>query len=911
MSKDPASSETKWHNLNADEVLARLGVDRNGLSSVEARERLMKFGPNQLVEKKKISPLAILIEQFKSLLIIILIAAAVLSGVLGEVADSIIIIVIVVLAAGLGFVQEYKAERALEALKKMAAPFASVIRDGKEQEIPASELVPGDIILIATGDKIPADARVIESVNLKVDEAPLTGESVPVGKTKDSIQEDVPVGDRKNMVYMGTAAVYGRGTAVVTATGMMSKFGKIAKMLQEVEEEKTPLQVSLDKMGKWLAIGAMFLCISLAGIGVLRGHGILEMLLWGVSLIVAAVPECLPAVVTISLALGVHRMVKCHALIRRLAAVETLGCTTVICSDKTGTLTQNQMTVRKVYADGRLFDISGSGYEPKGEFRVQGRVVDPKQDKVIQTLLTAAALCNDASLVCENGEWRVKGDPTEGALVVLLEKAGLSHKELVEKYPRIGEIPFTSETKRMTTVHQIGNERIAYSKGAPEVVLKMCNRVLTETGEKELSESEKNRILEESQKMAAQALRLLGLAYKKIPSEETISERIENDMVFIGLVAMIDPPREEVKDSIKLCEEAGIKSVMITGDHKLTAEAIANELGLMKGGIAITGEELDAISDKEFESKVEDIRVYARVSPSHKLRVVEAFSKKGHTVAMTGDGVNDAPALKRADIGVAMGITGTDVSKEAADMVLTDDNFASIVAAVKEGRVIFSNIKKYLVYLLSCNLGEILVVAMSVLLGPFLGIPAGILPLVAIQILYINLATDGLPAIALSVDPSEPGIMRRKPRRKGENFFTPQVIKYIVIVGIWTGLVCFGIFIWALNRGRSNEEAQCLCFISLILIQFFNAFNCRSLDRSLFNVGIFKNRWLVIAVIWECTLLSLIVYMPFLQKSFHTYSLTFRDWAIVIFTASTVFIFVEIAKLLKLFGKSDAVCSAK
>jgi len=911
MSKDPASSETKWHNLNADEVLARLGVDRNGLSSVEARERLMKFGPNQLVEKKKISPLAILIEQFKSLLIIILIAAAVLSGVLGEVADSIIIIVIVVLAAGLGFVQEYKAERALEALKKMAAPFASVIRDGKEQEIPASELVPGDIILIATGDKIPADARVIESVNLKVDEAPLTGESVPVGKTKDSIQEDVPVGDRKNMVYMGTAAVYGRGTAVVTATGMMSEFGKIAKMLQEVEEEKTPLQVSLDKMGKWLAIGAMFLCISLAGIGVLRGHGILEMLLWGVSLIVAAVPECLPAVVTISLALGVHRMVKCHALIRRLAAVETLGCTTVICSDKTGTLTQNQMTVRKVYADGRLFDISGSGYEPKGEFRVQGRVVDPKQDKVIQTLLTAAALCNDASLVCENGEWRVKGDPTEGALVVLLEKAGLSHKELVEKYPRIGEIPFTSETKRMTTVHQIGNERIAYSKGAPEVVLKMCNRVLTETGEKELSESEKNRILEESQKMAAQALRLLGLAYKKIPSEETISERIENDMVFIGLVAMIDPPREEVKDSIKLCEEAGIKSVMITGDHKLTAEAIANELGLMKGGIAITGEELDAISDKEFESKVEDIRVYARVSPSHKLRVVEAFSKKGHTVAMTGDGVNDAPALKRADIGVAMGITGTDVSKEAADMVLTDDNFASIVAAVKEGRVIFSNIKKYLVYLLSCNLSEILVVAMSVLLGPFLGIPAGILPLVAIQILYINLATDGLPAIALSVDPSEPGIMRRKPRRKGENFFTPQVIKYIVIVGIWTGLVCFGIFIWALNRGRSNEEAQCLCFISLILIQFFNAFNCRSLDRSLFNVGIFKNRWLVIAVIWECTLLSLIVYMPFLQKSFHTYSLTFRDWAIVIFTASTVFIFVEIAKLLKLFGKSDAVCAAK
>jgi len=891
-------SQKNWYNLEAFETIVSLNSTPSGLSHEEAKKRLAQFGPNELVEKEKISPWKIFIEQFKSFLIIILLIATILSAILGEVADAIVIFVIVLFACVLGFIQEYRAERAMEALKGMAAPAASALRDGEETEIPARELVPGDITLLRTGDRIPADARLIEAVNLKTDEAPLTGESVPLEKMSQRLEGEVNVGDRKNMVFMGTAAVYGRGKAVITATGMATEFGKIATMLQEVKEEQTPLQINLNKMGKWIAIGALALCFVLAGIGIMRGHEILEMFIWGVSLAVAAVPEALPAVVTISLALGVRRMVKRHAMIRKLPAVETLGCTTFICSDKTGTLTQDQMTIRRIYVDGKLVDVTGVGYEPKGEFFFNGIVIEPEQELALQTLLKAGSLCNDTSLASVNGAWEIKGDPTEGALVVAAAKANLWQRELYDLSPRIGEIPFSSETKRMTTIHETPQGKIAYSKGAPEVILNSCSQIYRNGQETKLTDEDRDNILSVAQEMASDALRVLGMAYKGLTNIGGTPETIEQDMVFVGLVGMIDPPREEVKEAIKLCDQAGVKSVMITGDHKLTAVAIARELGLLKESVGVTGAELDNMTDEEFEALVEKIEVYARVSPAHKLRVVEALTKKGHVVAMTGDGVNDAPALKKADIGVAMGITGTDVTKEAADMVLTDDNFASIVAAVEEGRGIFGNVKKYLIYLLSCNLGEILLMAAVILFGPLLGLPAGTIPFIAIQILYVNLATDGLPALALSVDPPDPDIMRQKPRPRTQTIFTAPILRYLAAAGVWTALVTLGVFLWAIDSGKGFIEAQGMCFITLILIEFFNAFNCRSLEYSVFKIGPFSNRWLIWAILFQIAITIPIFYVPFLQKVFHAYALSLTDWIIAILSASTIFIAAEIYKLI-------------
>ncbi|MFH1032354.1 MAG: calcium-translocating P-type ATPase, SERCA-type [Chloroflexota bacterium] len=894
-----------WHNLESQEVLTTLNTSTAGLSQEEAKRRLGEFGPNELVEKKKISPWAIFLEQFKNFLIIILLVAVVLSAILGEVADAIVIAIIVVFAAGLGFIQEYRAERALEALKKMAAPTATVIRDGKETEVPARELVPGDIVILRTGDKIPADARLIASINLKTEEAPLTGESLPVEKTDKTCPAEAGVGDRRNTAFMGTAAVYGRGTAVVTATGMNTEFGKIATMLQEVEEEQTPLQKNLNQMGKWIGIAALALCFILAGLGVLRGHPVLEMLIWGVSLAVAAVPEALPAVVTISLALGVQKMVKRHALVRKLPSVETLGSTTVICSDKTGTLTQDQMTVRRLYVDGKLIDVSGAGYEPKGGFAVNGVALSPQSSPGLLTLLTIGSLSSDTSLDSEGGTWEIKGDPTEGALVVAAAKAGLWRQDLSSRLPRIGEIPFSSETKRMTTVHQSPQGKIAYAKGAAEVILNSSRYIFTDGKEKELTDKDREIILNAAHSMANDALRVLGLSYKKLPEDVTINENIEREMIFVGLAGMIDPPREEVKDAVRICHQAGIKSVMITGDHKLTAVAIARELGILTDGMAITGAELDEMSDEQFGAVVEKIEVYARVSPAHKMRVVEALNKKGHIVAMTGDGVNDAPALKKADIGVAMGITGTDVSKEAADMVLTDDNFASIVAAVEEGRGIFNNIKKFLVFLLSANLGEILLMGIAILFGPLLGLEAGILPLIAIQILYVNLATDGLPAIALSVDPPDPDIMQRKPRPRHQSIFSGAVTCYLAGIGIWTALVTLGVFVWAINVGKSLIEAQALCFITLILVEFFNAFNCRSFEFSLFKIGPFRNRWLVGAVLLTMAISVPLFYIPFFNDIFNTYPLTLNDWIIALIAGFSVVVIVEIAKFIGYCRRKD------
>jgi Ca2+-transporting ATPase len=879
-----------WYLLSVVETLAQLGSTPTGLTAAEAARRLKQYGLNELQAVGRISPWMLLLEQFKNVLIIILLIATALSAFLGRGVEAIAIGVIVIFAVLLGFVQEYRAERAIEALREMAAPTATVLRDDDELEIPARELVPGDVILLHAGDKIPADARLLESINLQVEEAALTGESVPVEKHTTPLANGLlGIGDHKNMAYAGTVVTYGRGRAAVVATGMNTEFGKIAKMLQTVETGKTPLQENLDKTGAALARAALVLVAVIVIFGLVRGQPFIDMFIIGIALAVAVVPEALPAVVTISLAIGVQRMVKRNALVRRLPAVETLGSTSVICSDKTGTLTKDEMTVRKIYAGGQVIEVSGVGYVPQGSFSSQGATIAPTGPLTI--LLRAAALASDAHIVhsmvdahpSDDG-WYVNGDPTEGALVVAAAKAGLHKDSLDSQFPRMKEIPFTSETKRMTTLHAMPDGMVAYSKGAPEVILDSCAQQLTELGEISIDTQGRQRILETSRQMASEALRVLAVACK---SNATL-ENAEVGMTFLGLLGMIDPPRPEAKAAIQTCEQAGIKLMMITGDHPLTAQAVARELGLLKDGFIVTGAELEAMSEDEYERQVENIEVYARVSPAHKLRVVTALQKKGHIVAMTGDGVNDAPALKKADIGIAMGITGTDVTKEAAAMMLTDDNFASIVAAVEEGRGIFGNIKKYLMYLLSSNIGEIGLMAGAVLLG----LP---LPLGAVQILYVNLATDGLPALALAVDPPEADLMRRRPRNPRTGLFTRPVVTLMVIGGVWSALVNLGLFAWARYSGRSDAEAMTMTFVSLVLIQFFKAYNFRS-DRNSVLKRPFANKWLNRAIVWELALLVMIVYLPFLQVPFGTFSLPLVDWLIIIGLAFSVSPVLELAK---------------
>jgi Ca2+-transporting ATPase len=882
---EPSPQDTTpfWHGLSTATVFAHLKSTPTGLTGAEAVQRLAEHGPNELQAAHRISPWTILFEQFKNVLIVILLVGTALSAFLGHGTEAIAIAVIVLFAVLLGFVQEYRADRAIEALRQRAAPTATVLRDGQEAEIPARDLVPGDVVLLGAGDKIPADVRLIEAVNLQIEEAALTGESVPVEKHAAPLaNSELALGDRKNMAYAGTAATYGRGRAVVVATGMITEFGKIARMLQSVETSRTPLQINLDKVGRALAWAAFGIVSILVALGLFRGEPVIEMLIFGVAIAVAVVPEALPAVVTISLAIGVRRMANRHALMRRLPAVETLGTTSIICSDKTGTLTKDEMTVRKILAGGQMLNVSGEGYEPRGQFSRDGLILEASEP--LQLLLRAAALASDAYIVQEDGRWRVKGDPTEGALVVASAKAGLRKADLDLRFPRINEIPFTSETKRMTTLHTEPEAVVAYSKGAPEIIVASCNRQLTAAGETALEVDGREAILATARQMASEALRVLAMATKPGAS----LENAEQGMTFLGLVGMIDPPRAEAKAAIQTCEQAGIKAVMITGDHPLTAQAVARELGLLKTGRVVIGTELEAMSEAEFEREVESIEVYARVSPAHKLRVVTALQKNGHIVAMTGDGVNDAPALKKADIGVAMGITGTDVSKEAAAMMLTDDNFASIVAAVEEGRGVFGNIKKYLMYMLSSNIGEILLVASASLVG----LP---LPLSAVQILYVNLATDGLPALALALDPPEPDLMRRKPRNPRTGIFTRPVVTLMIAGGLWSGAVNLGVFAWALNSGRSIEEAMTMTFVSLVLIQFFKAYNFRSDRHSVLNQP-FANKWLNLAIVWELVLLSLIVYLPFLHEPFGTFSLPLIDWAIVITLAFTVSPVLEVAK---------------
>jgi P-type Ca2+ transporter type 2C len=876
-------SSPGWHVQAVDVVLRTFATSTSGLSRDEAALRLESYGRNELQAFERTSAWHTFAAQFKNVLIAILLTATLLSGLLGHALEASVIAVIVFFAVLLGFIQEYRAERALEALRKMAAPLAHVIRDGVERSIPSAEVVPGDLVALRPGDRVPADCRITTAVNLAIDEAALTGESAAITKTSAELTvEKLAIGDRRNMAYAGTVVTYGRGQAIVVATAMSTEFGRISGLVQTVEAGRTPLQENLDTLGRTLGKAALVVVLLIVALGLWRGLPLLHMLIFGIALAVAVVPEALPAVVTISLAIGVRRMVKRNALVRRLHVVETLGSTSVICSDKTGTLTKNEMTVRKLFAGGRLVTVSHAGYEPVGTFHVaDGQVA---LDTATLEMLRAGVLASDAKLRREGERWQVEGDPTEGALVVAAAKAGLDQASLEREFPRAAEIPFSSERRRMTTLHPVAEVLVAYSKGATDVVLEGCNHWIGASGESLLTQKDRDLLRDLEQRMASDGLRVLALARK----HSATPGDAEQDMTLLGLVGIMDPPRPEAREAVHRCQHAGIRPVMITGDHPVTATTIARELGLLARGRVVSGHDLDAMSDTELEQQIRDISVYARVSPADKLRVIAAWQKHRDVVAMTGDGVNDAPALKKADVGIAMGITGTDVSKEAASITLLDDNFASIVAAVEEGRIVFANIKKYLTYLLSSNVGEILLMA-GAALG---GLP---LPLTAVQILYVNLATDGLPALALAVDPPEKDLMHRKPRNPRAGIFTRPLLVLLLTGGVWSALVNTALFAWLLESGRPIHEAVAMTFVSLVLIQFFKAYNYRS-DRLSVLQRPFANHWLNLAVVWELVVLGLILYVPSLQGPFGTFSLSATDWILVITLALTIVPVLEAVK---------------
>ncbi len=875
--------QTPWHTLAVADAVAGQKSSASGLGSGEASARLTQHGPNELQAVRRETAWHVLAAQFKNTLILILLAATIVSGFLGHALEAAVISVIVLLAVLLGFLQEYRASRALDALRRMAAPLAHVLREGHEAAIPAREVVPGDVVVLRAGDRVPADCRVIQSAALAIDEAALTGESEPVRKTTDPLADPkLALGDRTNMAYAGTLVTQGRGQGLVIATGMSTEFGHIARMVETVVVTRTPLQDNLDRLGGTLGKAALVVVALIVAIGLFRGQPVIEMFMFGIALAVAVVPEALPAVVTISLAIGVRRMVRRQALVRRLPIVETLGSTSVICSDKTGTLTRNEMTVRQLFVDGAIVEVSGTGYDTTGAFTAEGRTMPPSEG--VLALLGAAALSSDAKLITTDGRPGIEGDPTEGALIVAAAKAGFNADELNRHEPRVNEIPFTSERRRMTTLHETKAGVVAYSKGAAEEIVSSCESQRIGGRAVPLDRDARNRARATEQQMASVGLRVLAVATK---TPATL-ENAEQGMTLLGLIAMMDPPRREALEAVQTCRTAGIRAVMITGDHPLTATAVARELQIATDRPAVTGRELEQKTDADLDREVADISVYARVSPADKLRIVRAWQKRGQVVAMTGDGINDAPALKQADVGIAMGITGTDVSKEAAGMTLLDDNFATIVSAVEEGRIVFGNIKKYLMYLLSCNVGEIVLLAGSVIAG----LP---MPLTAVQILYVNLATDGLPALALSVDPPERDIMQRPPRDPRAGIFTRPVTVMLLTAGLWSAAVNIYLFTSQLRAGRPLEEAMAMTFVTLVLIQFFNAYCCRSDHASVFDRP-FANRWLNLAVVWELALLVAIAYVPFFQRAFGTFALTTSDWLLTVGLAFSIVPVLEVVK---------------
>ncbi|OIN96430.1 MAG: ATPase [Anaerolineae bacterium CG1_02_58_13] len=947
-----------WHALKTEEVLQHLKVEEQGLTTGEAARRQATYGPNQLQEAPRPGFLYTLWEQVNSFVVWLLIIASVVSALLGDYIEAAAILAIVVLNAALGIIQERRAEEALAALKKLTAPEAQVLRDGHRVSVPGRELVPGDMVFLEAGNYIPADVRLLEAVNLRVEEASLTGESLPVQKSAASVlDKNVPLGDRKNTAFMGTLVSYGRGRGVVVSTGMRTQLGLIAEMLQRVEEEETPLQRRLDQLGRTLSIGSLALVaivfivalINYTEIGqlfsgpltYLREYAkeITEVFIIAVSLAIAAVPEGLPAVVTISLAIGMREMVRRHALIRKLASVETLGSATVICSDKTGTLTQNEMTVTRLWADGQFVEVTGAGYAPQGDFKVGGKIADIADYPGALTALWLGALNNDAQLettgAADQGQtFRVVGDPTEGALLVAAAKAGQMYQEINAAYPRENEIPFDSERKRMITVHDIIEPRpedispfydnklkdwdVIVVKGAPDVVLTLCTRYQTiEDESKPLNEKTRQRILAANDAMTADALRVLGLAYrveKDVPDRELTPTEVEKNLVFVGLIGMIDPPRMEVAPALEKARQAGIRTVMITGDYPNTARAIAQSIGLMKRRKGVlTGAELDKLDDEQLKKLIPDTAVFARVSPEHKMRIVDALQANNEIVAMTGDGVNDAPAIKRSDIGVAMGITGTDVAKQTADMVLTDDNYASIVSAVEQGRIIYSNIRKFVFFLLSSNVAEIMIIFLATLAG----LPP---PLTAIQLLWLNLITDGAPALALAMEKGDPDIMDQKPRAKNEPIINKSMGLGIVIQTFaQTGAVLTAFvlgLVWHLEagatipsgmnalsyilqhdwRGVDVQTAETMAFVTLSLCELFRAYTVRSEKASIFRLGVFSNKWMQYAVGASIFLLFIVTAFPFLQSIFNTHFPSLREWGVIIGLALIPAVSEEITK---------------
>ena len=918
--------ETDAHSKSIDEVVHSLQTSViDGLSVAEAQNRLQRLGANELSERSRPGFLALLLNQFNNFLVIILIVAALVSLALGEYVDAIAIMVIVLLNAVVGVIQESKAEEALAALKKMAAPNAQVIRSGRRMTIPGREIVVGDIVLLEAGNFVPADLRLVESVNLRIEEASLTGESQPVEKDALAVLTpqggEIPLGDRCNAAFMGTVITYGRGRGVVSGTGMNTQIGLIAEMIQSSAEENTPLQTSLEGLGKLLGGACLAICALVFLYGIFRdtdvaiafdtglvGYllaektAIVQLFMTAVSLAIAAVPEGLPAIVTICLALGMQRMIRHHALIRKLPAVETLGCATVICTDKTGTLTQNEMTVVQGWAGGKRLRVTGEGYAPEGRFFVGDEPFDPRVDADVSALLGGALLCNDAMLeagaVESTDAWRIVGDPTEGALVVAAAKGGYRRTELEARLPRIQEVPFDADRKRMSTIHALAESPggragsflaltggrfasaafVAFVKGAPDVILDLCKHRLDAGEVVELSAERRAEILGANRDMANEALRVLAVACRPLLAlPAPISPAtIEKDLVFIGLLGMIDPPRPEAIEALKVARGAGLRSIMITGDYRETAEAIARQVGLLTpGGRVLSGSEIETLDDAKLQAETDRLEVCCRVSPQHKTRIVEALKARGHIVAMTGDGVNDAPALKHANIGVAMGITGTDVAKQTADMVLTDDNFASIVAAVEQGRVIYSNIRKFVYFLLACNIGEILIIFVSMVLG----LP---IPLLPVQLLWLNLVSDGAPALALGLETGDPDTMTRPPRSPHEHVINRDMAVGITVVGVVDAAAIIGVFYLALQRYPDQLiAAQTIAFVSLCCSELIRAFAARSEYRSVFSIGVFSNRWMLWAVGASMLLVLMTVYIPFLQPFFDTVPLGRKDWLLM------------------------------
>jgi Ca2+-transporting ATPase len=914
----PPDISVTWHSVSADEALVKLETARSvGLSAVEVEKRLTQYGPNQLTEKPRRTFLRLVFDQLKSFVIILLIVASLISAFLGEWIDAGAIILIVVLNAVMGVIQESRAEEALAALKKMAAPEAHVLRDGKRLSVPAANLVPGDIVLLEAGNFVPADLRLVEAVNLRAEEAALTGESVPVQKNAQLVLDSgASLGDRRNTTFMGTVIAYGRGTGVVTSTGMHTQLGMIATMLQSVVEEETPLQKRLDQLGKTLGWAALAICGVIFLAGLLQGGNPLELFMIAVSLAIAAVPEGLPAIVTISLALGMREMIKRHALIRRLSSVETLGSATVICSDKTGTLTQNEMTVTHIWVDGKFAEVTGQGYVPAGEFIVDGKTTDLKQYPAIRSALWVGALNNDAILeetIVEGrpSEYRMVGDPTEGSILVAAHKAGAPSSALNNAYPRENEIPFDSDRKRMVTIHSVDDPRledlspfvdstrkgwhVIAVKGAPDIVLNLCTHIQPmDDGEPRLlTEQTRAAITQANDAMTHGALRVLGMAYRLVPNkpDEVDSKEMEKDLVFAGLIGMIDPARPEVKPALLTAAKAGIRTLMITGDYPNTARAIAESIGLLQPGHKVlTGAQLDEIDDKQLIVEVEQTDVFARVSPEHKMRIVNALQANGEIVAMTGDGVNDAPAIKQADIGVSMGITGTDVAKDTADMVLTDDNYVSIVSAVEQGRIIYSNIRKFVYYLVSCNMAEIVIIFLPTLFGRLLfpNMTSEMLtPLAPVQLLWLNLISDGAPALALGTEKGDPDIMDQKPRPPKEPIINKQMRTGV----IFQTIAIAGVTLFAFWRGLTHAElngtdrlalAETMAFVTLSISELLRAYTARSERYPLFKIGVFSNKWMNWAVLVSLALLMAVVYVPFLNVPFQTTPLYWNEWLLII-----------------------------